>query len=89
MTSDHEFEHGELVSRIPGLRRYVQNHGVKEAYAVRPLTHDGFSEMWFDDLAATREDSWIRIDGIRRTRSTGHSREGGNPRATGSPPSRG
>ena len=44
---------------------------------------------WFDDLAATHEDSWIRIDGIRRTRSTGHSREGGNPRATGSPPSRG
>jgi uncharacterized protein (TIGR02118 family) len=47
----HWFEvHGELGSRVPGLRRYVQNHAPPEAYAVRQLTHDGFSEMWFDDL---------------------------------------
>ena len=46
--------HGRLVSRIPGLRRYVQNHAVLEAYGLptRPMTHDGFSELWFDDLAS-------------------------------------
>ena len=47
----HWFEvHGELGARVPGLRRYVQNHGVPEAYAIRPMTHDGFSELWFDDM---------------------------------------
>jgi uncharacterized protein (TIGR02118 family) len=47
-------EHGRLVCAIPGLRRYVQNHAVLEAYGriTRPMTHDGFSELWFDDLAS-------------------------------------
>jgi len=47
-------EHGRLMSKVPGLRRYVQNHAVLEAYglATRPMTHDGFSELWFDDLAS-------------------------------------
>ena len=26
-----------------------------EAYAVRGVTHDGFAEMWFDDLDALRQ----------------------------------
>ena len=66
-------EHGRLVSAIPGLRRYVQNHAVLEAYglATRPMTHDGFSELWFDDLAslqsAARTPEWqaARRDGLR------------------------
>jgi uncharacterized protein (TIGR02118 family) len=47
-------EHGALASKLPGLRRYVQNHAVLEAYglATRPMTHDGFSELWFDNLAS-------------------------------------
>jgi uncharacterized protein (TIGR02118 family) len=47
-------EHGRLMSKIPGVHRYVQNHAVLEAYgqANRPMTHDGFSELWFDDLAS-------------------------------------
>jgi uncharacterized protein (TIGR02118 family) len=44
--------HGPLVARLPGLRRYVQNPAVIEAYPLRPMTHDGFSELWFDDLAS-------------------------------------
>ncbi len=44
--------HGPLVCQVPGLRRYVQNPAIPAAYALRPLTHDGFSELWFDDLAA-------------------------------------
>jgi len=46
--------HGPLAAQAPGLRRYVQNHIVPEAYAVHRPTHDGFSELWFDDLAALR-----------------------------------
>lgn len=49
----HWFEvHGELGARVPGLRRYVQNHAIREAYPLRAMTHDGFSELWFDDMDA-------------------------------------
>jgi len=42
----------ELVAKVPGLRRYVQNPAAIEAYGLttRPMTHDAFSELWFDDL---------------------------------------
>jgi uncharacterized protein (TIGR02118 family) len=46
--------HGPLVARIPGVRRYVQNHALREAYADGLQTHDGWAEIWFDDLAALR-----------------------------------
>ena len=54
----HWYEvHGPLVAQVPGLRRYVQNHAVPSAYGLqnRPMTHDGFSELWFDDLAAFQQ----------------------------------
>jgi uncharacterized protein (TIGR02118 family) len=44
--------HGALVARLPGLRRYVQNHAIPVGYVGRGQTHDGWSELWFDDLAA-------------------------------------
>ena len=47
-----QHHHGPLGARVPGLRRYVQNHAVPQAYASGTHTHDGWSEMWFDDLAA-------------------------------------
>ena len=47
--------HGPLGAQVPGLRRYVQNHALPEAYAGRRQTHDGWSELWFDDLAALHE----------------------------------
>jgi uncharacterized protein (TIGR02118 family) len=46
--------HGELCTKVPGLRRYVQNHGLKEAKGRPRLTHDGWSELWFDDLDSFR-----------------------------------
>lgn len=46
--------HGPLAARVPGLRRYVQNHALPEADLVRPMTHDGWAELWFDDLGALR-----------------------------------
>ena len=44
--------HGQLAAIVPGLRRYVQNHAMPEAYTDGRQTHDGWSELWFDDLAA-------------------------------------
>jgi uncharacterized protein (TIGR02118 family) len=66
-------EHAWRVAQVPGLRRYVQNHAVLAAYglASRQLTHDGFSELWFDDLtslqtaATTAEWQAAREDGKR------------------------
>ena len=43
--------HGHLCATVPGLRRYVQNHAIPEAYAEGGQTHDGWAELWFDDLA--------------------------------------
>jgi uncharacterized protein (TIGR02118 family) len=53
--SEHwEHAHGPLLAAVPGLRRYVQNHSIPEAYAAGLHTHDGWAELWFDDLAALR-----------------------------------
>jgi uncharacterized protein (TIGR02118 family) len=49
-------QHGALGAKLPGLRRYVQNHTPAEAYnGPRTLTHDGWSELWFDNLKALHE----------------------------------
>jgi uncharacterized protein (TIGR02118 family) len=47
-------DHGRLAAAAPGLRRYVQNHAIAQAYAGLDQTHDGWSELWFDDLGALR-----------------------------------
>jgi uncharacterized protein (TIGR02118 family) len=49
-----QHHHGPIVASTPGLRRYVQNHALLEAYAEGGQTHDGWSELWFDDLQALR-----------------------------------
>jgi uncharacterized protein (TIGR02118 family) len=56
---DHRdfFEHwsevqGPLAMKLPGLRRYIQNHAILEAFTRGGQTHDGWSEFWFDDFAA-------------------------------------
>jgi uncharacterized protein (TIGR02118 family) len=52
---DHwQHHHGPLGAKLPGLRRYVQNHALPQAYAGGTHTHDGWAEMWFDDLGALR-----------------------------------
>jgi uncharacterized protein (TIGR02118 family) len=47
--------HGPLAARLPGLRRYTQNHAYLEAFARGGMTHDGWSELWFDDFASFRQ----------------------------------
>lgn len=41
--------HAAIVSTLPGIRRYVQNHATGESEAV-----DGIAEVWFDDIDAMR-----------------------------------
>ena len=68
----HWFEvHGQLGAQLPGLRRYVQNHGIAEAHPIRAMTHDGFSELWFDDVEALqrarKSAEWARLSEDGRT----------------------
>jgi uncharacterized protein (TIGR02118 family) len=86
---DHWFNvHGALAAKVPGLRRYVQNHAIVEAIPVLrglgAVTHDGWSELWFDDLDSLRQamatPEWqaLREDGVRlfaRASGVGIARE--------------
>jgi uncharacterized protein (TIGR02118 family) len=51
--------HGPVAKKLPGLRRYHQNHVVDRAqrgitYTRGRLDFDGFSELWFDDMPSMR-----------------------------------
>jgi len=46
--------HAELGRKVPGVRRYVQNHTLLSGYRDRQPVWDGVVELWFDDLAAFR-----------------------------------
>ena len=76
--------HGSMCARIPAVRRYVQNHGIREAYAKRDMTHDGWAEIWFDSLEAMwqaqQSPEWaeLRADGdtlFTRVMGVGVARE--------------
>jgi uncharacterized protein (TIGR02118 family) len=64
-------DHATLGSRLPGLRRYVVNSGILDAERIRPSTHDGFAEMWFDDLAslqaAASSEAWNAMQSDSQT----------------------
>ncbi len=46
--------HAPIARRLPGLRRYVQNHTRLGGYARREPVWDGVAELWFDDADAFR-----------------------------------
>src|SRR5688500_3072036 len=46
--------HADLVRRLPGLRRYVQNPTLASGYRKREPVYDGVAEAWFDDGEALR-----------------------------------
>lgn len=64
-------EHAALASKLPGLRRYIQNHGAAEAYKQGIVTHDGWSELWFDGYsafqAAVKSPEWAAMEADGRT----------------------
>src|SRR5262245_15383414 len=46
--------HPDVVTRLPGIRRYVQSHTLRAGYAKGEPAFDGIAEIWFDDTAAMR-----------------------------------
>jgi uncharacterized protein (TIGR02118 family) len=46
--------HPDVVTRLPGLRRYVQSHTLLGGYRKGTPAFDGFAEVWFDDTEALR-----------------------------------
>ena len=57
LTEDEFFKywrhvHGPIGARIPGLRRLIQSHRVRQAGDARAADFDGMAELWFDDMAA-------------------------------------
>ncbi|GGB53246.1 hypothetical protein GCM10011409_33530 [Lentibacillus populi] len=54
--------HGPIASRIPKLRRYLQNHVINSdqlgiSYPRGTQAIDGFSQLWFDDNASMKQSS--------------------------------
>jgi uncharacterized protein (TIGR02118 family) len=47
-------QHPEVVTRLPGVRRYVQSHTLLAAYGPGEPAYDGIAEVWADDTAALR-----------------------------------
>ena len=41
--------HAPIAAKIPGLRRYVQNHSTAAPDGSSP-PYDGVAELWFDDM---------------------------------------
>jgi uncharacterized protein (TIGR02118 family) len=58
-------EHGPLAERLPGLRRYVQNHVVPDANRKHP-GWDAVVELFWDDRVAM-EAAWKTPEGERAT----------------------
>jgi uncharacterized protein (TIGR02118 family) len=44
--------HPDVVTKLPGVRRYVQSHTRPAAYQRAEPVYDGIAEVWFDDTAA-------------------------------------
>jgi uncharacterized protein (TIGR02118 family) len=55
--------HGPIASRVPGLRKYVQNHTFGDGDA----PYDGIAQTWFDGLDAMRASA--PSDELARTRA--------------------
>ena len=45
-------QHGPIVPKTPGLRRYVQCHVLPETYQEGPPVYDGVAELWWPDLTS-------------------------------------
>lgn len=58
-------EHGPMAERIPGLRRYVQNHVLPDPNRKHP-GWDAVVEMYWDDWAAM-EEAWQTPEGKTAT----------------------
>jgi uncharacterized protein (TIGR02118 family) len=48
-------QHAGIVTKLPGLRRYVQCHTIPSGYRNGEPTYDGVAEVWFDSAGAMRE----------------------------------
>ena len=46
--------HPDVVTQLPGVRRYVQSHTRPAAYRDGEPIYDGIAELWFDDSGALR-----------------------------------
>jgi uncharacterized protein (TIGR02118 family) len=57
--------HPAVVTRLPGVRRYVQSHALADVYAGGEPAYDGIAEVWADstdDLRAmTRSPAWAAV----------------------------
>ena len=47
-------DHAPIGAKLPGLRRYIQNHSTGAPDGSSP-PYDGFAELWFDNVASLEQ----------------------------------
>ena len=63
--------HPDVVTRLPGVRRYVQSHALLSLYGKDEPIYDGIAEVWADDTGALRamtrspEHAGVQVDEAR------------------------
>jgi uncharacterized protein (TIGR02118 family) len=58
-------EHGPMAERLPGLRRYIQNHVTPDPTRMHP-GWDAVIELYWDDWASM-EAAWVAAEGQAAT----------------------
>ena len=48
-------EHASIITRLPGVQRYVQSHPICDYYQDRDPVYDGIAELWAEDSQAFRD----------------------------------
>ncbi|MBF8269280.1 MAG: hypothetical protein HW386_989 [Gammaproteobacteria bacterium] len=62
------YEHIKVIERLPGIRRYVQNHPFSDNYDRGTPVYDGVAELWadntraFKDVAASEAYQYVQAD---------------------------
>jgi len=48
-------DHARIITRLPGVQRYVQSHPICDYYQGRDPVYDGIAELWAEDSQAFRD----------------------------------
>lgn len=64
-------EHAKVITQLPGIRRYVQSHSLRECAQGKDPVYDGIAELWandsraFQDIAGSEAYAAVQADEVK------------------------